>query len=607
MLSTYDYCVIAFYFVFMLAIGWVFKKFCNNTSDYFRGGGKMQWWMAGCSAFMVAFSAWTFTGAASKAYTDGTIILIIFIGNAVGFFINFLWFAPRFRQMRVITPMQAVRERFGPANEQFFTWLQVPLGILYAGIWLNGLGIFLAAVFGFNLQTTIIVVGTVVMIMSVTGGSWAVVASDFMQVLILMPVSIVAAFLALNHPAIGGLGGFFDKLPKSHFDWTILERTDILFFWIVAVILQKLVSTNNLLDSSRYLCVKDSSQARKAALLASIMFLIGPLVWFIPPMVSTIVFPDLTAVFPKLGAKASEAAYVAISLDTMPMGMAGLLVSGIFAATMSSMDSGLNRNAGIFVKNFYQPVLRRNASDTELLKAGKATTCIFGMLVVLAALNFSRLKGLGLFDLMLQFGALIALPYSIPLVLGVIFKKAPHWSGWTTVLVGLAASLIIKLALTPELIQDTFGWGKSLSTREFKDCVFAISVIGNAIIGSGWFLLTCVVDGKHSKEYKVQIEAFFAKAERPVLPNEEPGDTDVSQCVVLGRMCLCYGGFIILLTLIPNSISGRFAFVFCGGVILIIGLMLLKSAKNQQKNLQQGNTDQNKNKSIVEFVDGQID
>jgi len=47
MLSPYDYLVIGFYFVFMAAIGWICRKFIGNTSDYFRGGGKMLWWMAG--------------------------------------------------------------------------------------------------------------------------------------------------------------------------------------------------------------------------------------------------------------------------------------------------------------------------------------------------------------------------------------------------------------------------------------------------------------------------------------------------------------------------------------------------------------------------------
>ena len=66
MLSKYDYLVIGFYFVFMAMIGWVCRKFIGNTSDYFRGGGKMLWWMAGCSAFVAQFSAWTFTARPAR-------------------------------------------------------------------------------------------------------------------------------------------------------------------------------------------------------------------------------------------------------------------------------------------------------------------------------------------------------------------------------------------------------------------------------------------------------------------------------------------------------------------------------------------------------------
>ena len=63
--------------------------------------------------------------------------------------------------------------------------------MLYAGIWLNSLSVFLSAAFGFNLQQTIIVTGLVVLIMAVVGGSWAVLAGDFVQMLIRMPAAIV--------------------------------------------------------------------------------------------------------------------------------------------------------------------------------------------------------------------------------------------------------------------------------------------------------------------------------------------------------------------------------------------------------------------------------
>ena len=184
MLTLYDYIVIGFFFVFMFALGPIFKHFNKNDSDYFRGGAQMLWWMIGATAFMTQFSAWTFTGAASRAYQDGMLVSLIFFANALGFFFNVLWWGPRFRQMRLVSAIESVRERFGPANEQVFTWLQIPMSLVYAAIWLNGLAVFSAAVFGFPMTTTIWIVGLVVIGLSATGGAWAVVPTGHRRPLV---------------------------------------------------------------------------------------------------------------------------------------------------------------------------------------------------------------------------------------------------------------------------------------------------------------------------------------------------------------------------------------------------------------------------------------
>ena len=482
-MTPYDLAVLALYFIFMLTISWVFRHFVSDVGSYFRSGGQVLWWMAGGSAFMVSFSAWTFTGASSRAYLDGWPIMVIFVANAFGFFCNAVYFGPKMRQLRVITSMQAVKQRFGRSSEQVFTWIVLPLQMMTAGIWLYGMGVFFAAAFGFDVRTTIIVTGLCVLFMSLVGGSWAVIASDFVQVLILIPITIVTAILAIAH--VGGFTTVVEKLSTTNMDLGKLFTDDFLLFWCVAMFLKQFLSTNNLNDASRYLCVKDSAHARKAGLLAGGLFLGGVFFWFIPPMIQATIPQDLATVFPTLN-KPAEGAYFAIAQTVFPVGMMGLLAAGIFAATMSSMDSGLNRNAGIFVKNLYQPLMRPQASDIELLNVGKGITVVLGLIVIVIAIFYSEMKNLSLFELMLKFQILVSLPYIIPLVLGLLIRRTPGWTGWSTLIVCFFTSYLTSNFLDIDWAVGIFGSSDGINTWERQNWeqgigVFTITAAGAVI------------------------------------------------------------------------------------------------------------------------------
>jgi SSS family solute:Na+ symporter len=578
MLTNYDYLVITFYFVFMAGMGWFFRNFSKNASDFFRGGGQMTWWLVGASAFMSSFSAWTFTGAASIAYEFGIVILVIYLANAIGFFLNFTTFGPWFRQMRVITVMQAIRQRFDPGSEQFFTWLQLPIQILYAAIWLFGLAVFAASVFGMSLQVTIVVTGLVVLLIATMGGSWAVVAGDFLQALILMPITVVVAVLALV--AVGGVGPFFEQIPPDHLDLLGSRYAEYGLLWVIAMVIKQIIILNNMQDAARYLCVKDGGAARKAAMLSTILFLVGPVIWFIPPMAARILYPDLAAMFPSLKNPA-EGAYVAIAMKTMPAGLLGLLVTGIFSATMSSMDTGLNRNAGVFIKNVYQPFMRPHASEKELLMVGKIITAFFGIIVILTALVYSTWENVGLFKLMISFSALVSMPYSIPLFWCLIIRRTAPWAAWSTVLVCLLVSLLVSAG-------PSWAWVQSLAASTGLTPVvdwarahdFVASMAANTVIGSAWFLGSCLFYKNSSEEYKRRSGEFFAEMHRPVDFAKEIGEgSDSRQASALSKLCVAYGAFVSLLVLIPNPISGRLSILFCGGTLLFIGWLLGRSSK----------------------------
>ena len=583
MLSIFDYIVIAAYFLLMIAIGLVFKKFNKNTSDYFRSGGNMLWQLVGATTFMSFISAVTYTGAAGKAYTAGTFVFIGYFANGLGFLISHLYFSYRFRQTRAITAIEVVRDRFGRVSEQFFTWMVVPFGFIHGGVWLYSLAIIVATIFGISLNLTILSVGIAVLIMSLLGGSWAVVASDFMQLVIMIPVAIVLAFLSIYH--VGGLSEFVHKLPTHQYNWSELANNKIVWLWVVASFMKQFFSVNNTNDGYRFLGVKDSKHARKAALMTSILFFTVTFIWFIPPMAASIIFPDITNVeiLKPLGNKAVDGIYLAMGIELLPRGMVGIMICAIFAATMSSMDSTLNRNAGIFVRNFYKPILRKLASDKELMLVSYITTAVLGGCIILSALFFSQLEDLNLFDLNMRLGAMISLPFMIPLTLGLLFKNTPSWAGWSTVILGMFLSYMIQNHVTPEMVAGNIGILEGLNTRESIDIMFFTNAITIIILCSVWFFGTRFFAKTSVAKYHEKVDAFFTKMNTPIDYEKEHGHkgNDTTQFKLLSYMCLVYGGFITLLGLIPNEWIGRFCFVFVGGVMLMVGGIFLKFSKRQ--------------------------
>jgi Na+/proline symporter len=563
----------------MLAISWVFRRFVTNISDYFRGGGKAVWWMVGDSAFMTAFSAWTFTGAASKAYTDGWPIMAIYVANAVGFVLNAVYFAPRFRQLRVITSVEAIRQRFGVVSEQVMMWLQIPLSTLQAAIHLNALGVFFAAVFNLDLTSTMVVTGLVVLIMALLGGSWAVLAGDFIQVLILMPVCLAVTLLAIAR--LGGWDGFVAGLPPSYVNLGEIFTKEFLGLWCAAMLLKQITSTNNLFEAGRYLSVKDSRHARWAGYLGAWLFVLGIAIWFLPPMAAKALNLDLAAAFPGLGKSAPEASFIAISQAVMPVGMMGLLVSGIFAATMSGMDSGLNKNAGIFIKNFYQPFLRPDASEAQMLRLGRIATIVLGLVVIYIAIRMAEFRELGLFLMMQRVSILVGVPVTVPLLLGLVIRHTPPWSAWSTVLVGFFGSIFVSQFFTPEWGARLVGYEGVLDASSREYWIQGFQFFANVALASTWFIGTKLWWSRSSPAYRAQVAEFFTRMNTPVDFAREEGANaanDGRQAACVGWLSLAYGAFVCLLAVIPNPPIGRLAFLGCGGSVIVIGWLLVRQS-----------------------------
>ncbi|MFB0709868.1 transporter [Buttiauxella noackiae] len=584
----YDTAVICGYFILMVLISFIFKKMASkSSSDYFRGGGRMLWWMVGATAFMTQFSAWTFTGAAGKAFSDGFMVAAIFLGNTIAYGISWLWFAKRFRQARVDTATEVIRHRFGSQSEHFFTWVIIPLSILSGAVMMNALAIFVSTVFNWDLSVTIWVTGLVVLLISLLSGAWGVVASDFVQTLIVAVISIACAVVALVK--VGGPVNMVTHFPSGfvmgpNMNYGVVIAGSVIFF-----IVKQLQNINNMQDSYRFLNAKDSKNAQKAALFAMILMAIGTLIWFIPPWVSASLYPDATAQYAALGNKASDTIYLSFVERAMPAGTVGLLVAGLFAATMSTMDPALNRNSGIFVRSFWVPVICRNKkiSDRAELFAGKMFCIVNGLLVIIVSLLFSQLEGMSLFDLMMSVSTLAQAPLLVPLFFGMFIKRTPRWAAWGTVLFGMCVSWLCIDVLTSKALGQWLGI--AFTKREMSEINVIINIIAHLVLTGGFFICTKLFyrETSYSLKEQQQIETFFENIETEVVEDEHQQGFDLQQREKIGFITMLMSAGMLLMVLIPNPLWGRLLFLACAAMVFLVGYLLRLSCRIDQRSPQQ--------------------
>ena len=567
-MNALDITVIALYLLFIVWAAWCFRRYAQSSSQFINGGGSMPWWMAGATAFMTQFSAWTFTGAAGKAFTDGFPVLVLFWGNALGFFIACLFFAARYRKLRVETSMQVIALRFGKPTEQLFTWLQFPLSILTAAIWLNGLAYILASMTGFGMVPTLLITGTVITFISASGGAWTVNATNVIQLVLILAITLVTGCFALYTG--GGPGNIVERFPVDFWQGHDMNLWQILVFWIAMILMQQVLSTNNAITCYRFLVTRNEHEARRAAFLAGVLFVVGPVLWFIPPWVAATQGADLVGQYPQLGEQAGNAAYLYFVQQAMPAGTVGLTLAAMVAATIAPMSTALNRNAGIFIRNVYQ---RPAHGEAHLLAMGRWVTLLNGALATLTAWWMAEQEGIGFFELAMMVSSLFLLPLSIPALLAVVVRQTPDWAGWSTVLVGAAVSLIFYVGFNPVALPAWLG-AYTLTEREASDLKFGVTVLAHVVFTGGFFIGTRVwYSPTRNTERRQQLTLFFRNMYRPLQP-DEIACVDPSQARRLGALVTGMGLLLLPLLLLAEAPQGRWLHAAIVGTVLISGLAL---------------------------------
>ncbi|MCG5211813.1 sodium:solute symporter family protein [Streptosporangium soli] len=436
-MAALDWSVLGAYFLVMIGIGVWSKKRIKTVVDFFTAGGRIPWWLSGISHHMSGYSAVMFVAFAAVAYNYGLAMyvwwaLTIGIGVGIG---AFVW-AARWNRMRsklgVVSPLEYLARRYNLPTQQVLAYSGALLKVVdIAAKWV-AIAVLLRGFAGIPIQWGILLTGAVTLVYITAGGLWADVLTDFGQ-FVIQGIAGVAMFVAvMSHlDGVSTLWTMWDKLPEGHGDPFAGPYTTTFF---LALLFIKTFEYNggmwNL--AQRYMASPSGSDAKRSALLSSALWLVWPLILFIPMFAAPLIVPGLAN---------AEDAYVRLAQTLLPQGIVGLVLAGFFSHTMAMVASDANVISSVITRDIAPLIVRRVrelTSGSQLLFA-RITTFTFVLISMVIAIST---EGQGVvLKIVVDLVAATMGPISIPLMLGMLpwFKRC----GPTAAIVSWAAGLSV--------------------------------------------------------------------------------------------------------------------------------------------------------------------
>lgn len=453
-LSTLDWGIIIVYFLFVLAVGlWFSRRSGNTAADFFLSGRSMPWWLLGVSMVATTFSADTPNLVTDLVRKNGVAgnwgwWAFLLTGMLTVFVYAKLW-----RRSEVMTDIEFYELRYsGPAAAFLRGFRALYLGLIFNTLVMGTVA--LAAVkfgeimLGMPGWQTLLIAGSITLAYSALGGLKAVIVTDFVQFILAMVGSIWACFYILDLEAVGGLSNLLShevvqtKLNlwpdfSDSASWVPILVVPIAVQWWASYYPGAEPGGGGYI-AQRMFSAKDERNAIGATLLFNIAhYALRPWPWILIALASIVVFPevaDIQTAFPNLseGKAGDDVAYPAM-LTFLPVGLLGLVAASLIAAFMSTMSTQLNLGASYLVNDFYQRFIKPDASQKELVNAGRLFTVV--SMVIGAALGLVLEDAGQAFNLLLLLGAGTGLIYIL------------RWFWWRinayTEIVAMIASLFI--------------------------------------------------------------------------------------------------------------------------------------------------------------------
>ena len=442
----FDLAIIIVYLVAITAFGARFRSGQKNLKDYFLGGRTAPWWAISLSIVSAETSTLTIVGTPALAFGGNLGFLQIVLGYLLARIVIAALFLPQYFRGDMFTAYELMRRRFGERVRKLTASIFLVTRALAEGVRVFAISLVISIVLGTGEIASIVVIVLLTLFYTFEGGMTAVIWTDVVQ-MTLYVAGAVASFVIILGKIPGGwehvaaVAGAAHKFTIFDFrfapDMAFFSRT--YSFWAGVAggcFLTTATHGTDQLMVQRLLSARDERQSRTALMASWVVILVQFTLFLLIGVLLYVHYADLHLTAPAQ----RDRLYPEFVWNSLPPGLAGLIIAAILAAAMANLSAALNSLASTTVVDFYR-ARAKSVTDKAALKIARLATIAWGGVLLTIAIWARHSKSVleaGLTIGSIPMGALLGV-----FLLGVLTRKPREGAA----IAGVASGLSIVIAV----------------------------------------------------------------------------------------------------------------------------------------------------------------
>jgi SSS family solute:Na+ symporter len=487
--TAIDFVFVAFYFVLVLGIGVMARRSIASSLDFLLSGRSLPAWVTGLAFVSANLGAIELIGMMANGaqygvatfhyYWIGAIPAMVFLGIVM---------MPFYYGSKARSVPEFLRMRFNKTTQRVNAVTFALASVLIAGVNLFALGLILEALLGWPPQVAIPVAALVVLSYTFLGGLSAAIYNEVLQFFVILALLIPLTVAGLAR--VGGWDGLKQQVsglppgPEQVSSWPGTALTEIAdpFLSVLGIVfgLGFVLSfgywTTNFAEVQRALSARSMSAARRTPIIAAFPKALIPLVVVIPGMIAGVLVPQLTTL--KQGGATDVTYNNALTLlmnEVLPNGILGVALAGLLASFMAGMAANVSSLNTVFTYDIWQDWVRPGRPDGYYLRVGRVVTvigCVLAIGTAFIAGSFANLM-----DYIQTLFSFFNAPLFAVFILGLFWKRMSGTAGWTGLIGGTIAAVIVDVLVRGGVIAVSSQAGSFMAASAAFVVGIAVGVV----------------------------------------------------------------------------------------------------------------------------------